>query len=85
MRFVAAALGLAALAAPVAADETTGDILAYDRKAGIVVLSDRTVWELQPGTLIPAYLDAGDRVRIVYQTAGEDGITAIDELERVEN
>lgn len=83
MRIVYLSLALSTLAAPVLADETTGSILAYDRKAGIIVLSDRTVWELQPGTLIPAYLDAGDRVRIVYQTAGEDGVTSIDALERV--
>ena len=83
MKKIILALALAGVAAPVLGDETTGSIVAFDRKAGVIVLSDRTIWELTPGTLIPAYLSAGDRVRIVYQTAGEDGITSIDELERV--
>ena len=72
-----------ALASPVLADETEGEILAYDRLANLVVMRDRTVWRL--GTLlVPADLQSGDRVRIDYEMAGEDGITRIDSLERIE-
>lgn len=72
------------LALPAIADEVTGEILAYDRLANLVVMRDRTVFELGTELMVPADLQSGDRVRIVYESAGEDGITAIDSLERVE-
>ena len=75
---------LAALlvAAPAYADEVTGEILAYDRLANVLVMADRTVWELGAELLVPADLKAGDTVRITYESAGEDGLTKIDALER---
>lgn len=78
-----AALVIGALAAPALADETEGEILAYDRLANLVVMRDRTVWQLGTGTLVPADLQSGDRVRIVYETAGEDGVTEIGSIERL--
>lgn len=75
--------GLAFSAAPAQADETTGTILAYDRLANLLVLTDRTVWELSPDLLVPSDLAAGDRVRIDFTAAGEDGISSIETLERV--
>ena len=78
---LAAALLLAA--APALADETTGEIIAYDRLANVIVMKDKTVWELGPELLVPSDLAAGDRVRLVYETAGEDGLTKIDALERL--
>lgn len=75
---------LATIAAtPALADETTGEILAYDRLANVLVMRDRTVWELGTELLVPADLQAGDRVRLVYESAGEDGLTKIDALERL--
>ncbi|SDY49374.1 hypothetical protein [Citreimonas salinaria] len=71
-------------AAPALADETTGTILAYDRVAGLLVLEDKTVWELSASVTVPEDLVAGDRVRMVYTTAGEDGLTSIDSLTRAE-
>lgn len=80
-----AAVALAALAAiPAFADETTGRVLAYDRKDGILVLKDKTVWQLSAELLVPADLGRGDTVRLTYETAGEDGLTSIDALERTE-
>ena len=76
-----AALGLAP---PALADETEGEILAYDRLANLLVMRDRTVWQLGSEITVPADLKSGDRVRLVYQTAGEDGVTRIDSLERIE-
>ena len=86
---LAFALTGAALIGPIAtgpahADETTGTILAYDRLANILVLRDRTVWELSPELLVPVDMKAGDRIRIDYTGAGEDGVASVETLERVE-
>lgn len=81
--FAAAALALLA-ALPAFADETTGKVVAYDRKAGVMVLGDMTVWRLPPDLLVPSDLGRGDQVRLVYETAGEDGLTRIGELTRTE-
>ena len=78
------ALAVLLAAAPALADETEGEILAYDRLANLVVMRDRTVWELGAELMVPADLQSGDRVRLVYRTAGEDGVTKIDSIERVE-
>lgn len=79
---VAAALAATVAAAPAFADETTGHVLAYDRQAGILVLTDLTVWELPADFLVPADLGRGDRVHLVYASAGEDDLTAITEMHR---
>lgn len=79
---MAAVFTLPALSAQ--ADETSGQVLAYDRKAGILVLTDKTVWELAPDLLVPADLGHGDMVRLEYSSAGEDGLETIDALTRSE-
>lgn len=85
MRLMIAAATAALFALPAIADETQGEILAYDRVANVLVLSDKTVWNL-PATLeVPADLVAGETVKLVYQTSGEDGVKAIDALIRVAN
>ena len=84
MRRLALAALLALPAGLAAADETQGEILAYDRLANILVMRDRTVWTLPTELMVPANLKSGDQVRIVYKTAGEDGLTAIDALERID-
>lgn len=71
-------------AAPALADETTGTILAFDRVAGLLVFEDKTVWQIADSVEVPEDLVAGDRIRVVYTTAGEDGLTSIDSLTRVE-
>ena len=82
MRALLAAALLAA-ATPALADETTGVILAYDRADNVIVLTDRTVWELGAKTLVPADLKAGDTIRIDFEAAGENGIARIDSLEKL--
>ena len=81
---LALALLLTLPAGLAAADETTGEILAYDRLAHILVMRDRTVWTLPDDLMVPADLKSGDRIRVVYKTAGEDGLTAVDAIERIE-
>ncbi|NNE87470.1 MAG: hypothetical protein HKN27_05280 [Silicimonas sp.] len=75
---------LAAFAAlPVYADETEGLVQAYDRVAGVLVLTDKTVWALPAGVTVPDDFGRGDRVLIDYETAGEDGLVSIDKLTRL--
>ena len=83
MRHLLLSATLIAAAAPALADETTGVLLAYDRLANLIVLQDRTVYELGD-MLVPADLQSGDRITLVFQTAGEDGITKVQELTREE-
>lgn len=79
---IAAALAVSA-AVPALADETEGLVLAFDRKAGVIVLTDKTVWTL-PGTVaVPEDLGRGDRVLFEYETAGEDGLTEIAAMTRL--
>ncbi|PTX55752.1 hypothetical protein C8N43_0394 [Litoreibacter ponti] len=83
MRIVFAAALAASAALPAFADETEGHVLAYDRKAGIIVLTDKTVWEVPGEISLPADLGRGDRVLFEYETAGEDGLTALDAITRL--
>lgn len=70
-----ALLGVASLA--VAEDITDGTVLALDRKAGMLVMSDRTVWSLDlMKTALPAELKAGDQIEIRYES-DEEGIGEI--------
>lgn len=82
MRILFAAALLAA--APAFADETTGTILAFDRVDWVIVLNDKTVWELAADVAVPEDLAAGDKITLVYETAGEEGLTKIDSVTRVE-
>lgn len=83
MRLILAATLIASSAMASLADETEGHVLAYDRKAGIIVLTDKTVWGLSDSLSLPEDLGRGDRVLIEYETAGEDGLTQIDEITRL--
>ncbi|MDH3763316.1 MAG: hypothetical protein OEU50_20265 [Gammaproteobacteria bacterium] len=70
-------LTLLVTALPVAADLTEGTILALDRKAKTLVLTDRSVWALEDmKTALPAGLQAGDRIEIEFES-DEDGVLAI--------
>lgn len=82
MRALLAAVVLFA-ATPVLADTTEGTILAFDRQADILVMEDKTIWQLNPNTLIPADLAAGDRVKITFTSFGDDGVRSVDELEKL--
>ncbi len=66
------------------ADETEGLVMAYDRQDGIVVLEDKTVWQLPPNIDIPANLGRGDRVFFEFTFPGEeDGMTEITAMTRL--
>jgi hypothetical protein len=57
-----------------------GTVLAYDRRAELLLLADKSVWplaRLDPGP--PPGLGAGDRVRIEYRS-GEDGSIDVQDL-----
>lgn len=84
MRRLFALLALLASATPLLADETTGEILAYDRLAKVLVLTDKTVWQLDDATELSADLVAGDSVRIVFTGGGESGIGPVASVTRVE-
>ena len=80
MRFLLpAALSIVA-AFPAVADEASGQILAYDRVAHILVLEDKSVWTLDPALVLPEDLAAGDKITIVYEGKADDGIGAISTL-----
>lgn len=76
---LSAALALAlALVPAYAADLVEGVVLAFDRVANVVVLTDKSVWSLE--TLVqpaPADLQAGDRIEIRYESNEDDGIKVI--------
>lgn len=82
MRTLLAALVLA-VATPALADETTGVILAFDRQADVIVMTDKTVWQLNAKTLIPADLAAGDTVKMEFTSAGDDGVISVDKLTKM--
>lgn len=77
------AVALLLFASAAFADETTGTVLAFDRQADIIVMADKTIWRLNPNTLIPADLAAGDRVRMTFTSAGDDGVISVDKLEKL--
>ncbi|WP_317054870.1 hypothetical protein [Roseovarius rhodophyticola] len=83
MRSILAILVAGALATPAVADETEGLILSFDRVDRIIVMTDMTVWELPASVETPDDLARGDRVHMVYDSAGEDGLTAITALHRL--
>ena len=78
------ALLASAFAAPALADETTGTLVAHDRKAHRIVMDDKTVYEYDPETTErPETMLAGARLKITYR-GGEDGIESISKIEAVE-
>lgn len=76
---LAAALTVSAAAA--AADSVTGTVLAFDRKANVLVLDDKSVFIIpKDSAQAPEGLKAGDKVTIEYPSEGEDGYSRIDEI-----
>jgi hypothetical protein len=71
-------------ATPALADETSGEILAFDRVQRVIVLTDLTVWPLPEELALPEDLAAGDRIRIVYAGGGDAGVGKISSIERTE-
>jgi hypothetical protein len=66
------------LATSALADTTGGVVVAYDRVDHVLVLDDKTVWDLTPaGDLVPEGLSAGNHVTIEYDSAGDSGVGKI--------
>jgi len=83
-RIVASTAACASLSLTVAgtvkADEVTGTVLAFDRVAKVLVLTDKTAYPLEVAISdIPATLSAGDQVTIDFK-GDEDGISAINAI-----
>ena len=79
------ALALVALATPLHAnDELEGTVLAYDRKAELIVPSDKSVIPLSnlQGE-VPTDLSAGDRITVSFQSNEDDGIFIVHSIERL--
>ncbi|SFA88158.1 hypothetical protein SAMN05421688_1445 [Poseidonocella pacifica] len=82
MRALLAAL--VALAATTAtADQTTGKVVSFDARSKVLVMADKTVWELGSVALLPEGITTGDTLQLTYETAGEDGLTSIDLVEKI--
>jgi len=71
------------LATPALADETEGLILSFDRVDRIIVLTDKTVWQVPVSLEMPEDLGRGDRVLIDFDSEGEDGLPAITSIDRL--
>ena len=82
MRTITGFAAFLLLAGPALADTTTGTILAFDRQADVLIMTDKTVWQLSPNTMIPADLAAGDMVKITFTSFGDDGVASVDSLEK---
>lgn len=77
---LAAVASLAALQA-YSQNAAEGTVLAFDRKANVLVFTDKTVWPLSKLTApAPEGLKAGDHVEIFYSGNEDDGVVAIDEI-----
>lgn len=63
---------------PALADSTMGVVVAFDRVDHVLVLNDKTIWDLTSAVdLIPEGLRAGDQVTIEYVSAGDSGVGKI--------
>ena len=82
MRLLALAAALTAIALPAVADSTSGTILAFDRVERIIVMTDKTVWELPQGLELPEKLMAGDRITIDFDSNGDSGVGSYNSITR---
>ena len=80
---IAAALLYAVTPAFADSGSTTGKIAAFDRVSNIIVMEDKTVWQLNANTILPENLLAGEEVTIRFRYSGDNGVTSVDALERL--
>jgi hypothetical protein len=67
-------------AAPAIASNVKGTVVAYDRVAKRLVLSDKTVFSIEADSAeVPDSLTAGDEVEIDFES-GEDGVDKINSI-----
>ena len=79
-----AILAFALLATPALADSTTGTVLAFDRVDMILVMDDKTVWELPDTLELPEDLKAGDVITIDWDSNGDSGVGSYNSITRSE-
>jgi hypothetical protein len=84
MRLLLISAALTAFALPALADDTTGTVVAYDRVSHVIVLDDRSIWEVPADFALPTDLIAGDRILIDYQSNGDNGVGKFLSITRVE-
>ena len=80
--FAAVAASAVVLSAvPAFADSVTSTVVAYDRVANRLVLSDNSVYSFDPaGVQMPESLTAGDEVEIDFESSEEEGIEKINSI-----
>lgn len=68
-----------------AEDIAEGTILAFDRKANVLVFTDKSIWPLEKlqGSM-PDDLQAGDRIEVRFDSNEDDGVTAIHLIKRLQ-
>lgn len=84
MRLALFTLVASLAAAPVLAESITAPILAFDRKANIIVLTDKTVWTLDAAAMVPDDLKSGDVVVMDYAAIGDDGLGKVTAIKLAE-
>ncbi|NND90672.1 MAG: hypothetical protein HKN42_07380 [Granulosicoccus sp.] len=68
-----------------ATDVVDSTVLAHDRVANVLVLTDKTVWPLELLTdALPEGLQAGDKVEIRYESNEDDGVKTIHSITRID-
>ncbi len=71
---LSAALILVVSASASYADTFKGTVIAFDRKANVIVIDDKSVFSFEgQGAQIPDDLKAGDMIEIESEGEGEDG------------
>ncbi|WP_146590044.1 hypothetical protein [Puniceibacterium confluentis] len=81
MRSLLIAALVSVSAVPALADSTTGKVVAFDRKANVLVLEDKTIWSLETLTTVPEDLKSGDMVEIRYNSNADNGWGRINAIE----
>ncbi len=74
---------LLAAAAPAFADEVTATVLAFDRVDSIIVLDDKTVFNVTTPEVIPEGLKAGDTITIDFKSEGDSGVATIYSIKKM--
>ncbi|MEW9920893.1 hypothetical protein AB2B41_14860 [Marimonas sp. MJW-29] len=77
VRFALPLAFLTVAVVPALADEVTGTVLAFDRVDRVIVLDDKSVFNVANVEIVPEGLKAGDTITIDYQSDGENGVKAI--------
>lgn len=74
------ALAFLAVATPVVADTASGTVLSYDKQLNLLILDDKTIWQLGDDTIVPPSLITGDRIVIDFTSAGDDGVASVESV-----